>query len=311
MTQDVDMLQLNFNPTAMVVLKFALALVMLGVALDIRMEDLKRILANPKPVIAGLLGQFLLLPAMTYVLVTIFEPSASIAMGMMLVAACPGGNLSALFTMLSRGNTALSVSLTFVATVLALVMTPFNITFWGKMYPPSRELVQKVALDPIEVVITVIFVLGIPLLAGLIIRARNEKWANKLQKLLKNFSFVFLLVLIGGAFAANFKNFLTYIPVVMGIVFVHNLIALLSGFSIASLLRTEGRDRRAITIEVGIQNSGLGLALAFEFFKGIGGVTLICAWWGVWHVVAGSVVTLIFSTIHKRQKLAASREAQA
>lgn len=294
MNNSVDMMQINFNPTSMMALKVILALVMLGVALDISIEDLKKLFKNPRALFAGLIGQFILLPAFTFIIVLIFRPQASIAMGMMLVAACPGGNLSALFTMLARGNTALSVSMTFMATLLAMVMTPFNITFWGSLYEPSQRLVQKVALNPMEVVYTVVFVLGVPLILGLIIRARYERWANILQKSLKNFSFVFLFALIGGAFLANFDNFIKYISVVAGIVFVHNLVALLSGYTIATLFKTEHRDRKAITIEVGIQNSGLGLALAFEFFQGIGGVTMICAWWGVWHIIAGSLTAIAF-----------------
>lgn len=295
----VDMMQINFNPTTMLALKFVLALVMLGVALDIRIDDLKKLFKNPRSLIAGLIGQFLLLPAFTFVIVAFFKPEASIAMGMILVAACPGGNLSALFTMLARGNTALSVSLTFMATMLAMVMTPLNITFWGSMYEPAQKLVQQVALNPIEIVYTVVLVLGLPLVLGLIIRARHERWANQLQKILKNFSFVFLFVLIGGAFLANLENFLKYIHLVAGIVFVHNLVALLSGYLIAKIFKTPAKDRKAITIEVGIQNSGLGLALAFEFFQGIGGVTLICAWWGIWHIISGSATAFLFQKFTK------------
>jgi BASS family bile acid:Na+ symporter len=210
MTHPVDQMQINFNDSNMIILKIILALVMLGVSLDIRKEDLQQIPKHPKSVIAGVLGQFLLLPAFTFLLVYFFKPIPSIGLGMMLVAACPGGNLSNLFTMFARGNTALSVSLTFLATVGALVMTPFNITFWGSMYEPTAQLVKQVALDPKEVMITVIFVLGIPLLLGFVIRAQLPKVAVKLQGWLKYLSALFLCVLIVGAFAANFDNFIKY-----------------------------------------------------------------------------------------------------
>ena len=126
---ELDALRLNFNPSSMIFLKLALALIMLGVALDIEIKDLKEILKHPKSIIVGLIGQFLLLPFLTYVLINIINPYPSVALGMILVAACPGGNFSNLFTMLARGNTALSVSLTFLATVFALFMTPFHISF--------------------------------------------------------------------------------------------------------------------------------------------------------------------------------------
>jgi BASS family bile acid:Na+ symporter len=303
MTHPVDQMQINFNDSNMIILKIILALVMLGVSLDIRKEDLQQIPKHPKSVIAGVLGQFLLLPAFTFLLVYFFKPIPSIGLGMMLVAACPGGNLSNLFTMFALGNTALSVSLTFLATVGALVMTPFNITFWGSMYEPTAQLVKQVALDPKEVMITVIFVLGIPLLLGLVIRAQLPKVAVKLQGWLKYLSALFLCVLIVGAFAANFDNFIKYFDYVVAIVVVHNIVALASGFIMGLVFRVPYRDRRSITIEVGIQNSGLGLALAFEFFNGLGGVTLICAFWGLWHIVSGSIVATIFARFDKKAKL--------
>lgn len=303
MTQPVDTMQIHFNGSNMIVLKLILALIMLGVSLDIRTDDLRNILKHPKSVIAGLLAQFLFLPAFTFLLVYVFEPIPSIGLGMMLVAACPGGNISNLITVFARGNSALSVSLTFLATILALVMTPINITFWGNLYGPTAELVQKVALDPKEVMMTVIFVLGVPLLVGLLLRAQFPKVALRLQGWLKYLSAFFLAALILGAFAANFDNFTQYWEYVVGIVILHNLVALASGFMMGTALKVPYRDRRSITIEVGIQNSGLGLALAFEFFGGLGGVTLICSFWGLWHAVSGAIIATIFSIIDKRQKM--------
>ena len=303
MTHPVDQMQINFSDGNMVILKIILALIMLGVSLDIRKEDLENIVKNPKSMLAGLVAQFFFLPAMTFLLVYFFKPIPSIGLGMMLVAACPGGNISNLITMFARGNTALSVSLTFLATVLALVMTPFNITFWGNMYAPTAKLVQQVALDPKEVALTVIFVLGIPLLVGMILRAKLPKIATKLQGWLKYLSALFLAILILGAFFANFDNFIKYFDYIVGIVILHNLVALGSGFLMGTVLKVPYRDRRSITIEVGIQNSGLGLALAFEFFGGLGGVTLICAFWGLWHAVSGSILAYVFSKIDKKRQM--------
>jgi bile acid:Na+ symporter, BASS family len=300
MTSGVDSMQIHFDTSSLMLLKIILGLIMLGVSLDIRIEDLKNILKHPKSMIAGLLGQFLFLPAFTFVLISLVDPLPSIALGMMLVAACPGGNISNLITMLARGNTALSVSLTFLATILALVMTPFNITFWGNLYAPTRALVQQVALDPKEVAHTVIFLLGIPLMIGMILRAQVPKFAVKLQQYLKYLSVVFLAVLVIGAFLANLENFLKYFSIVVGIVLLHNLLALSSGFLVGTLLKLPYKDRRSTTIEVGIQNSGLGLALAFEFFQGLGGVTLICAFWGIWHAVSGVIVASLFARADKK-----------
>lgn len=295
MTPNVDSMQIQFDPGTLLALKFVLGLIMLGVALDITPKDIKNIFKSPKSLMCGLLAQFIFLPAFTYIIILIFEPLPSIALGMMLVAACPGGNISNLFTMLAKGNTALSVSMTFLSTILAMAMTPFNVSFWASMYGPTNELVSKVALNPMEIMTTVVFVLGIPLVIGLYVRAKNEAFALKVQWGLKKLSIVFLGALVIGAFAANIDNFKSYIHHVVFIVFVHNLIALSTGFSLATLLRLKPRDKKAITIEVGIQNSGLGIALALEFFSSLGGVSLVCAWWGVWHAISGSFVAYAFT----------------
>lgn len=299
MVSELDAVQLNFNANVMFFMKFALGLIMLGVALDIDPKNLKKSLKSPKSIIAGLLGQFLFLPALTYGLIVVLEPHSSIALGMMLVATCPGGNFSNLFSLLAKGNTALSVSLTFMATILALFMTPFNITFWGKLYGPTNELVGQIALNPNEIAQTVIIVLGIPLVIGMIIRAKSSEVADKLQQFLKKFSVIFIVVVVIAAFAGNFDIFINYIHYIVLIVFLQNFIALSTGFITGTVLKVPKRDRRSITIEIGIQNSGLALALAFEFFTGLGGVALVCAWWGIWHALSGSVVAYLFSRSDK------------
>lgn len=303
MTTELDALRLNFNPGTMIFLKIALGLIMLGVALDIKFDDLKSILKNPKSIFAGLVGQFLFLPFLTYLLILVIKPYPSVALGMILVAACPGGNFSNLFTLMAKGNTALSVSLTFLSTVFALFMTPFNISFWGKLYPPTAELVEKISLNPMEIAETVILILGVPLVIGLYIRHKNKNLADKIQMGLKKLSVIFVAVLIIGAFASNFKIFTHYIHYIVVIVFLQNLLALGAGFVTGTLLKIPFRDRRAITIEIGIQNSGLGLALAFEFFSSLGGVAFVCAWWGIWHALSGTIVVYLFNRKGSPQKV--------
>ena len=288
-------MQLHFNPASLNFLKFILALVMLGVALEISLHDLKNILKYPKAVFVGLFAQFIFLPVMTFVLITIFDPSPSIALGMIIVAACPGGNMSNFFTLLAKGNIALSVCLTFMATVVALFMTPFNISFWGGMNAGTKDLITSVALSNNEVVQTVVIVLGIPLVLGLIIKHKSEVFAVKLQLFLKKFSMIFLFAFVFGALFVNYQNFMNYVGQIFFIVLIHNAIAMTSGYSLASLFKLDHPSKKAITIEVGIQNSGLALALCFEFFQGLGGIAIIAAWWGVWHVFSGGLMAYIWS----------------
>jgi BASS family bile acid:Na+ symporter len=141
----IDEVQLNFNQDNIWVLNFCLAIIMFGVALELRVEDFKRVFYNPKSSLVGLLSQFILLPALTFVLIIILEPSPSLALGMILVSCCPGGNISNFMTHLARGNSALSVSLTAVGTVLAILATPFNFELWGSLYPPTASILKSVS----------------------------------------------------------------------------------------------------------------------------------------------------------------------
>jgi BASS family bile acid:Na+ symporter len=294
----LDQVQINFNNDSLIVLKIILAIIMYGVALDIRSSQIKSIVTNPKSIIVGMIAQFIIFPFFSFLLMTFTNPPPSVAIGMLVVASCPGGNVSNYLTYLSRGNTALSVIMTFFSTIAALVMTPFNINFWGKMYGPTNELVQNISLNPYEVMESVIFLLGIPLVIGLMVRKNNESLADKHEKFLKKFSMIFLALFVVGALVVNFKIFLENIHHIIGIVFLQNGIALLSGYGLATICKLNEADRRAVTIEVGIQNSGLGLALIFEFFKGIGGAAIVAAWWGVWHAVSG--FTLAYWWTRKR-----------
>jgi BASS family bile acid:Na+ symporter len=291
----IDQIQLNFNPTGIAIINGAIALMMLGVALDLKPEDFKRIITSPKAPLIGLFAQFILLPAFTFLLVLIIKPHPSVALGMMLVAACPGGNLSNIITYLANGNSAISISMTAVSTLAAIIMTPFNITFWGSMYPDTAAILKQVSLNPVTVFITIVLILGLPLVVGMSISKFKPNLAQKVRKPFKIFSLVFFIIIVCGALAANWKQFIDYVGIVMVAVFIHNLLALNIGYWSGRLCRLGEKDCRAISIEVGIQNSALGLVLVFSFFDGLGGMAVLVAWWGIWHIIAGLAAAAFFN----------------
>lgn len=293
----LDQVQLNFNPTGIAIINGAIGLMMLGVALELKVNDFKRIIASPKAPAIGLVAQFLLLPAFTFVLVSILKPYPSIALGMMLVAACPGGNLSNIITYLSNGNTAVSISMTAVSTLAAIVMTPLNIAFWGSMNEHTASILQQVRLNPVDVFITVFFILGIPLIIGMGIGHYFPGLAAKVKRPFKIFSLIFFIVIVMGALAANWQHFIAYVGMVMLAVLIHNALALNIGYWSGRLARLTERDSRAVCVEVGIQNSALGLVLVFSFFEGLGGMAILVAWWGIWHIIAGLATAFIFNRI--------------
>ena len=293
--QELDSVKINFNDSELWVLNIALAVVMFGVALGISVSDFKRLLQQPKLVLAGLLSQFVLLPLLTFGLVLLIKPQPSIALGMMMVAACPGGNISNFMTHLAKGNTALSVSLTAFSTFLAMLMTPFNFQFYGNLYEPTSQILKHVELDPLQLVKLVILILGIPLFFGMLWRSKNKKMAEKLSKILKPFSILVFLAIVVIAFSNNIDVFDKYIDHVLLIGIGHNILALLLGLLVAKLFMLSFRNQKTLAIETGIQNSGLGLLLIFTFFNGLGGMAILAAFWGIWHILSGLCLAFFWS----------------
>lgn len=291
----LDALQLNFNEANLLVLNFVLGLIMFGIALDLQLTDFMNIAKFPRAMLAGMLGQFFILPALTFVLVQILKPAPSIALGMFLVAACPGGNVSNFLTHLSRGNTALSISMTAISTVAALLMTPLNFGFWAAQYSGTQQLLTQIALNPWEMCRAILLILGVPLALGLLLARRFPNFAQRARRPLKYFSIIVFVLFIVIAFSANWQNFLTHVRHVALVVCVQNALALAGGYFTAFAMGLKERDRRAVAIEVGIQNSGLGLGLIFNFFGGLGGAALIAAWWGIWHLISGGTLAWFWS----------------
>ena len=284
---EIDAVVLNFSPTSLQVLNLVLAVVMFSIALELKPDDFKRLAKAPKPVLTGLFSQFILLPALTFCLVLLTKPQPSIALGLILVASCPGGNISNFITHRAGGNAALSVSLTAFSTVSAIFLTPANIAFWGSLYGPTREILQRTAIDPMSVAITVGGMLVLPLCLGMAVNVKRPDMAARLRKPMQYVSMGIFIAFVVLALAANWSLFLQYASVVAALVFLHNFLALGGGYAVASLAKLSDFDRRAITIETGIQNSGLGLILIFGFFDGLGGMAVVAAFWGMWHILSG------------------------
>ena len=293
--QDLDTAKINFDSTGLWVLNIALAIVMFGVALGITIDDFKSLVKQPKLVLVGILSQFILLPLITYGFIILIKPQPSIALGMMLVAACPGGNISNFMTHLAKGNTALSISLTAFATFVAVFMTPFNFQFYGSLYQPTATLLKDVALNPFDLVQLVILILGIPLVIGMVVRYRFENTAIQLSKILKPLSIIVFAAIVVIAFSKNIDVFNAYIHHVLLLGISHNIMAVLLGLTIAKLFKLSFKNQKTIAIETGIQNSGLGLLLIFTFFNGLGGMAILAAFWGIWHIISGLLLAFYWS----------------
>ena len=286
----IDSIKINFDTNGLWILNIAIAVIMFGVALGIKVNDFKRLFKNPKIVFVGVLSQFILLPATTFLLILALKPHPSFALGMMMIAACPGGNVSNFFSKMAGGNAALSVSLTAFATLICIVMTPLNLHFWGSLYEPTNLILKTVELNPFELFKLVSLILGIPLILGMFIKNYHDEMAKKIEKVLKPLSMTVFILLIVIAFSQNLNIFLNYIHHVLFLVVFHNIFAYILGFFTAKAFGLNKSDSKTIAIETGIQNGGLGLLLIFGFFEGLGGMALLAAFWGIWDVFSGMIL---------------------
>jgi len=308
---NIDDVVLNFTPGSLVLLNVVLGLIMFGIALDTSVDDFKAVARAPKAMLIALVAQLVLLPAVTFGLTLLLNVQASIALGMILVACCPPGNISQVLTYRSRGNVALSVSMTAVSNVVYIFVLPLSLAFWGNLHPTARELVREVSLNGWQMLLEIFLIIGVPFFAGLFIRARWPRFAGRVQPYARWVSLLGLVGFIVAALVGNWAIFMAYIGVVLLAVFLHDAVALGLGYASARLGGLGVRDRKAITFEVGIRNAGLGLGLVFAFFGGIGGMAIVAGWWGIWDIIAGLAVASLWARHSAKREAAEGADAAA
>ena len=303
--QTIDNIQVSLNAGGMNTINIILALVMYGVALGIKPGIFVEVFKKPKSVLLGMLCQLVLLPAFTCLLASLLIGwiSPMMGLGMILVAACPGGNISNFMSSLAKGNVELSVSLTAISTALAVLLTPFNFWLWGSLFLHNAAVsasIPTLVIPLWDVFKTIFILLGIPLVLGILTSHYLPKLANALKKPLQWLSIIIFIAMVVLSFSSNIHAFLISVKYIFIVVLVHNLMALGIGFGVGTIAKVPFRDRRTLTIETGIQNSGLGLALMlgtslFAGFPPHGGMLVITAWWGIWHIISGLTVATLFN----------------
>ena len=301
----IDSIQVSLNAGGMNTINIILAFVMYGVALGIKPHIFVEVFKKPKSVLLGMLCQMVLLPAFTCLLAVLLTGwiSPMMGLGMILVAACPGGNISNFMSSLAKANIELSVSLTAISTALAVILTPFNFWLWGSIYLSSAAVTAEIPTLVIplwDVFKTIFILLGVPLVLGILTSHFLPKVAEALKKPLQWLSIIIFVAMVVLSFSSNIDAFLVSVKYIFIVVLIHNFLALAIGFTVGTIGKVPFRDRRTLTIETGIQNSGLGLALMlgatlFAGFPPHGGMLVITAWWGIWHIISGLTVATIFN----------------
>ena len=306
-------LTINLGSGGMLIVNIILAFVMFGIALGIKIETFKDVFRNPRSVIVGLLLQWIILPAVTFLVCLILNPIITpyVAIGMLLVASCPGGNISNFISSLSKGNVELSVSMTAVSTIFAPLVTPINFWMWGTLYCRVAGVTNDIPtleIQFMDMFLQVLLLLVAPIIAGLIFAHYHPNATKHITRPAQLIS----ILLFFGMIIASLTQVLTSLEQEVGvymsilcafiIVIIHNASALTAGYLGGTLAKVSDPDRRSLTIETGIQNSGLGLVLLFnaaifppDQWEHIGGMVIITALWGVWHIISGLTVARLFN----------------
>ncbi|MBP6660998.1 MAG: bile acid:sodium symporter family protein [Chitinophagales bacterium] len=291
----LDQVQINASGDGLIVLKICLAFILFSLAIDIKKEDFITLYSNPKSVIVGCISQIIILPLFTFILVLLLKPSASIALGMLLVAACPCGNMSTYMSYLAKGFIPLSITITAISTLSASFTTPFNFYFYASHYEPAKVLLQEIHLSFFYLLSSIFLLLVLPLITGIALKAYFPRFIDKINKPVKISALLFFIALLMGAFITNRNVFYEHLPEIFGIICLQNFLAFIIGYFFSKLFKLPETHCRSISIETGIHNSGLGLILVMTFFNGNGGMALIAAWWGIWHIVTGGLFSLYWN----------------
>lgn len=285
------------------ILSLILVIMVFAVALELRVADFRRVAQMPLAIAAGLIPQFVLLPMATFIAVRLLELPAAIEAGMLLVACCPGGSLSNVITHYGRGNTAYSVSLSAVAALLALVLTPFNFAWTMAANPATRDWLSALSLSALDIAAPLVLLLGFPLMAGLVVSSRHPALATRLQPILSRFGLVALALFIVAGLVRDRALLTSAIALPAAIVVVHNAVGLTLGSLFARICRLGERERRAVTIEAGMQNSGLALGIIALQFGAELGMVVMASLWGIWHIVSGLALAHRWRTRDARSRL--------
>ena len=290
----LDSLRIVLDPVGQTGVALALVLVMFSVALGLRVEDFAFLRDKPLLFAGGVISQVVILPLVTFLLILVLRPAASIALGMIVVACCPGGAVSNLLTYLSRGNVAVSVALTATSSLLAAILTPTSILFWSQAYEPTATLLRTLDVNPLIFIGQTTLLLAVPLVLGMVLAARAPDVAARIKKRTTVLGVSVLVGVIIYGIVYFFPVLFPALPLLGGIVVLHNTLAFATGALAGRALSRLSATRRALTFEIGIQNSGLALVILLSQLKGLGGAAAIAAVWGVWHLIAGGLLAVFF-----------------
>lgn len=275
------------------VINYLLGIVMFGMGLTLNLHDFKVVFSRPRDVIVGCLAQFTIMPLLAWGLSRLFSLDEALALGVILVGCCPGGTASNVITYLAKGDLALSVGMTGVSTLLAPFMTP--LLTWllaGK----------SVDVDVVSMFLSILWVIIIPIAIGLIVKRLLPAFSSRATTFLPAISTLAIAAIVAIVVSANAQKLLMGGMVVIIVVMLHNLLGIGLGYTIGSILRLSSPKRKAISIEVGMQNSGLACSLAATHFAAFPMATIPGAIFSVWHNISGAIVARLYRRMNEDEE---------
>ena len=291
---NIDEIRFELSSSSEIALSVSLAVMMFAVALSLKMEYFRFFKENPKVYFTGVISQIIFLPTLTVILCYLTNPHPSVALGMILISCCPGGNVSNLLSMFGRANTALSISLTATSSLAAAFITPLSIIFWCGLYSPTQNLLSEITFDKLNFLFNTFLILALPLLIGVSLLYLFPKFAKKIYNSVSLISAICLLLIIVFAFIEYFEVFLQIGISIIVLIIVHNTLAFLLGYISGLTINASKASARSLTFEIGIQNSGLGIVILLTQLDGIGGAGIVAGLWGIWHIIAGLILVGFF-----------------
>ncbi len=263
-----------------------LGVIMFGMGLTLKAEDFKVVFSRPKDVLVGCLAQFTVMPLLAFALTKIFRLEPALAIGVILVGCCPGGTASNVITYLAKGDLALSVGMTAVSTLLAPVLTPLLVWLLAG---------ETVDVDVVGMLLSILWVVILPIALGLLVKRFWPRTTEQASAYLPALSTLAICLIVLIVIAANAHKLLDGGLVILLVVVLHNVCGLGAGYLIGKLLRLTPAKRRAISVEVGMQNSGLASSLATLHFAAYPLATIPGALFSVWHNISGALVAKLYS----------------
>lgn len=266
---------------------YLLMIVMFGMGLTLKLEDFKVVFTRPKDIIIGAIAQFTIMPLLAFLLSIIFKLPPELAVGVILVGTCPGGTSSNVMTYLAKGDVALSVGMTSVSTVLAPFATPLLTLLYAG---------QKVDVNAVSMFVSIVQVVILPIFLGFIINKFFYKFTNSIKEILPLISVLAIVAIVAAVVSANSQRLMQVGYLVIIVVVLHNSLGYLLGYILAKLFRLNNAKCKAVSIEVGMQNSGLATSLAATHFASMALATVPGAIFSVWHNISGSIVANIMAS---------------